>query len=277
MLVANAVGGETLTLPHRCTYRLTSAFNGDDGLPLISTNVTINGRGSRIVRTSTAPPFRIFEVVAGGTLTLRSLTIAGGRAPDGSNGPGEDGGGILNAGTLTLSRVRLVHNVAGTGGISGLGDKGGDGGAIENTGTLVASRVTIAGNHAGAGNSSLLPGSGGNGGGIASSGPLTISRSAIVHNFAGSAGSGGGGGPGADGGNGGGLEIYAGPASIVRTTIARNRAGRASSGVAISGVPGSGGGIRSGSDSVITPRRTRIVDNKPDNCAPPGAVARCRH
>ena len=271
--LANAVPDSTITLARHCTYTLTdpSTASSDDGLPPITANMTIDGNGARIVRAATAAQFRLLEIQSSHSVTINSLTLSNGHAPDGSNSAGEDGGAILNQGTLTLNRVKLTGNTAGTGGVDVLPLSAGGGGAIANTGTLTLFRVKIAGNHAGAGATSAgFGGQGGSGGGIQSSGPLVVKRSLITHNFAGA------GGPGmlpGSGGNGGGLDVTSGPVSISATTITRNHAGPA----AAQGSPGGGGGIDNETGSTIRPRRTKIVHNKPDNCEPAHSVAHCRH
>src|SRR5437867_837178 len=58
--------------------------------------------------TSMPPPFRLMVVAATGALTLDGLTLRGG----GPYSPVEEGGGIWNAGALTLTRVHLMSNGA---------------------------------------------------------------------------------------------------------------------------------------------------------------------
>jgi predicted outer membrane repeat protein len=110
--IAMAPAGSTLVLARRCTYQLTTAYSGDDGLPLIDRQLTIEGRGSTIVRDGvTAGAFRIFHVTSTGDLRLDDVTIRGGSAP-------VDGGGILvdGSGTLKLSWAVLDNNTAGSAG-----------------------------------------------------------------------------------------------------------------------------------------------------------------
>src|SRR5690349_15002434 len=49
---ANSAGGGTLTLAHRCDYQLTSADNGENGLPVVTTAITVNGNQATIDGTS---------------------------------------------------------------------------------------------------------------------------------------------------------------------------------------------------------------------------------
>jgi hypothetical protein len=123
-------GVYTLTQPDNWEY-------GPNGLPQISGDITINGRGAMLLRATNAPPFRFFYVSGGlsydaqtkaglpaGSLTLKNLTLQGGLA-HGGKGSGEGGGGagmggaIFNQGTLTLDDVTLTQNTA-QGGNSGL-------------------------------------------------------------------------------------------------------------------------------------------------------------
>src|SRR5438552_17176006 len=95
---ANSTGGDdTINLAGGCTYTLTTPDNAANGLPVISTNVTINGYGATITRDPSAPSFRILAVASTGTLTLNTATISGGKAPDCPNPVANVcGGGIAN-------------------------------------------------------------------------------------------------------------------------------------------------------------------------------------
>jgi hypothetical protein len=107
--IATAPAGSTLVLARHCTYHLTAASSGDDGLPPVDKQLTIDGRDSTIVRDGlTAGAFRIFHVTSTGDLRLEDLTIRGGNAPD-------NGGGILvdASGMLKLNKVTLDNNTAG--------------------------------------------------------------------------------------------------------------------------------------------------------------------
>ncbi|TFV33859.1 hypothetical protein E4K10_41495 [Streptomyces sp. T1317-0309] len=101
--LATAPAGSTLVLARHCTYHLTTAYAGADGLPPIDRQLTIEGRDSTIVRDGlTAGAFRIFHVTSTGDLRLDDVTIRGGNAPDA-------GGGILvdSSGKLKLDKVTL--------------------------------------------------------------------------------------------------------------------------------------------------------------------------
>src|SRR5262249_29704955 len=92
-----------------------------------------------------------------GSVTMSGLTI--------TQGNSNDGGGILNHGTLTLTNCSLTHNTA-----------GGLGGAIDTDGTVTLTSCTISDNSASAG------------GGILGSGTPTLSECTIHANSAGGAG-----------------------------------------------------------------------------------------
>ena len=52
---ANAAGGGTINLAPGCTYPLTSADNGENGLPVVTTRIGVNGNGATIDGTNTGP------------------------------------------------------------------------------------------------------------------------------------------------------------------------------------------------------------------------------
>jgi hypothetical protein len=136
---------------------------------------------------------RVLQVDAGGVLSLVHLTITHGRAPT-----SESGGGILNAGTLTVTSSTLSANVAN-------GSLGSSGGGIHNTGTLTVSDSTLSANYATYGggienyprgtltvsNSTLSANyTYNNGAGIGNTGTLTVTNSTLSANSALSVGGG---------------------------------------------------------------------------------------
>jgi hypothetical protein len=139
---ANTAGGGTITLTPGCTYMLTSSngddgVNGPDGLPVITTSITLSGNANTITRASTAPAFRIAEVTPVGGITLDAVTLSGGNATASSD---DNGGGILSFGAVTLTGSALASNNA-----------GGFGGALYASGASSASTFTsstISGNTA---------------------------------------------------------------------------------------------------------------------------------
>ncbi len=137
-----AAGGGTVTLPSGCAYVLTAANNttdGGTGLPVITGKVTIVGSKDTIRRSTVAgtPAFRIFDVAAGGSLTLSALTLANGEADNGAQG----GGAIFSHGTLSVSGSTFSGN-------SSPATTGTSGGAIDSSGTLTVNTSTFTGNTA---------------------------------------------------------------------------------------------------------------------------------
>jgi hypothetical protein len=112
----------TLNANHQanCVYTLTSLHNSTDGingLPSITSQITIEGEGATIERSSAAtlPHFRIFHVATSGNLTLNQVTVSNGRATSGSL-PTNTGGGIVNFGMLSLVNSIISGNYATNGG-----------------------------------------------------------------------------------------------------------------------------------------------------------------
>ncbi|MGV9991355.1 hypothetical protein [Streptomyces sp. NPDC003374] len=171
-------GADTLRLARKCTYKLTSAdtANPGNGLPAISSEITIDGNGATITRAKSAPDFRILLVAGTGTLTLNKATISGGRATTTDcplfPGQGTCGGGILNLGTLTVNHSRVINNIA-------TSDLFAEGGGIDNDGTATLNDTDVSGNTAEYTGTDL---SGAAGGAIANDGPLTVNCSYVHHN-----------------------------------------------------------------------------------------------
>ncbi|MBA2491902.1 MAG: hypothetical protein H0V34_09430 [Gammaproteobacteria bacterium] len=229
-------GADTIVLPKGSTQTLTAInnseadqydrfFSGPNGLPLVTSAITIQGNGATIRRASSAPEFRIFAVDFDGRLSLQRTRVSGGKTPDG-------GGGIASAGRVILSSSTISGNSA-----SG-------GGGVLNLGTLTVTRSTISNNSSAAG--------GGGGGGVRSDGEagggnLTIINSAISGNSA--KGSSGGGvcidyatltvtgntisGNRATGGRGGGVESFQSDLTLTNSTISGNSANGIGGGISI--------------------------------------------
>jgi hypothetical protein len=108
LVAANAAGGGTVNLAPGCTYQLASADNGENGLPVVTTRIGVNGNGATIAGNNS--DFRVFEVDGpGGNLSLQNVTITGGSADIG--GGIENAGGIFtNGGTVTLSATPVTGN-----------------------------------------------------------------------------------------------------------------------------------------------------------------------
>ncbi|NJN90641.1 MAG: cadherin-like domain-containing protein [Leptolyngbyaceae cyanobacterium SL_5_14] len=120
-----------------------------------SARTVLSGQGADRLTISGNNTSRVFEVASGATAFLSSVAIA--------NGLSVTGGGILNAGVLTLSSSQLTNNSASFGG-----------GVFNNAGTLVIDDSTLNGNSATAA-----------GGGISNfAGTLDISNSTLSGNSA---------------------------------------------------------------------------------------------
>jgi len=255
--IVDAQPGDTIEFSVSGIISLTS------GELAIDKDLTIDGPGAGSLSISGNNSSRVFNI-GSGTVTIRGITIADGRAPNGSDGSdggdgeaGGDGGGILNAGVLMLIDSTVRDNWAGQGGSGGAGDldtydggnggSGGSGGGIYTTGTLTLTNSTVRGNQAGHGGSGGDGsdneseyggtggdgGTGGSGGGIYSSGTLTLIDSTVEDNQTGYGGQGGDGGDGdifpgggGDGSAGGdGGGIYSsGALALSNSTVSGNRA-----------------------------------------------------
>jgi MYXO-CTERM domain-containing protein len=158
----NAAGGGTIALAANCTYLLTDVppdpndlwfWYGPAGLPLITSDVVIQGNGARIARSATAvKKFRILAVAGPngqipgvipdypttGSLTATDLTLDGGIAQGGAGADGGGGGAgmggcVYAQGDLTLTRV-TISNCKAVGGAGSTGSNGGGGGLGGNGG-----------------------------------------------------------------------------------------------------------------------------------------------
>src|SRR5207248_1604146 len=134
IMAANASSGsDTISLPAG-SYNLSLAGANEDadasGDLDIKSDLTITGVGAVVIDAKSLD--RVFQVFAGFNVTVAGVTIRGGHGA-------EQGGGVFNAGTLTLTGNTITNNAAmgdnGAGGTTGeAGGQGGDaqGGAIYN-------------------------------------------------------------------------------------------------------------------------------------------------
>ena len=240
-------GADIINLQTNVTLTaVNNTTDGNNGLPVIASAITIEGNGNTISRSS-ATAFRILAVAGGANLTLNSATVSGGLA--------SGGGGILNRGALTVQNSTLSGNLASNGGgISNLSTltvqnstlsgnsatSTGGGISISNFSTVTVSNSTLSGNSAtfyGGGihnrygtltvqNSTLSGNSARRGGGISNYGiasRVTVSNSTVSGNSATYVGGG----------------IYAGSAATVtvsNSTLSGNSAGISGGGVLNNGV-----------------------------------------
>jgi hypothetical protein len=173
--VANAASGDTVQFASNLkggTITLGSTLDINQALTIdgAGSGITVNGGGNRV-----------FQIDAGNTVVISSLTITGGVA-SGFN----SGGGIYNLGSLTLNNSTVTGNhafdAAGIVNASNAtmimnGDtvsnntaSGAGGGGIANSGTLTIVNCTIAANQAV------------NGGGISNNGVLKMANSTVASN-----------------------------------------------------------------------------------------------
>lgn len=146
---------DTIILGDACLYGLTAVNNyydsqglesgedGANGLPVISTPITIEGNDSRIVRVGTipgTPEFRIFFVTVGGDLTLNDTSVEFGVVQS-ANRDNYGGGIYVRHGSVTLTRSHVMNNTA--------GERGG--GIYVYMGTLTSDNTSISFNQAGEG------------------------------------------------------------------------------------------------------------------------------
>ncbi len=225
---ANALAGDDSIELGVGTYVLTLGGVQEDfavsGDLDIRENLTIRGKGAgqTIIDASGLPAAqrdRIFQIMAGATLNLQGVTLLGGSTPS-----SQDGGAILNSGTLILSDA-----VIGTTDATLVATKGNrsldDGGAIANAGTATITRTTIAGNTATA-----------TGGAIRNTGTLNFTNSTLSGNTS--------------TGNGGGLiNVLGANATLQGVTISGNAA-----------TSGAGGGIRN--DGTLRLINDTIANNR---------------
>ena len=307
---ANATAeSDTLSLTPNCVYTLTTAVDGTygSGLPMIKGTLTVNGNNATIARAQDAPQFRIF--MNDGDLTLNSVTLTGGHAPDadsfsGDGRAGENGGAIHSWGPLAVTDSVITGNVAGAGspgadGTGGWGGAGGSGGGIDATsgiilqitGSVITGNATADGGAGGAGGptrgGSGDGGTGGLGAGVSFMGnnvsrpPLNpvITGTRISDNRAGRGGDAGIPGPGGSlgyagsGGTGAGVVVLWDSLTVDGGVITGNTAGEPGTG----NYPraANGGGIDTVSSHVTLTNGAVLTDNKPNNCGSVAAVPGC--
>jgi predicted outer membrane repeat protein len=163
--ISGSPGNDTIQLQAGAVYTLTGVHNvtqGANGLPSITSTVTIAGQNATVLRDPTAANFRIFHVGYGGNLTLKDLTVANGHAQTSGMWWDQAGAGLFSNYIAVLDGCTFENNVAGSGG-----------GVYSWSADLDVSDTIFHGNQA---NSS--------GGGIGGSGVLTVTGSTLTDNSA---------------------------------------------------------------------------------------------
>jgi hypothetical protein len=242
---ANTAGTATIHLAQNCTY-LTNA-----PLSFTGASITLRGGPSTAIKADPAQAAfgPILNVVAGAALRVQGIFVLG--------GSGGSGGGIANAGNLTLNFVTITGNAATNGG--GLFNTGralivhsvikastatANGGGIFNQtgGTLTVFETLVAGNNAG----------NQGGGTFTNAGASTrIIQSTIEKNTA---------------AQGGGIANF-GATSLDRTLVQQNKANP--------GLANGGGIFNAGAVGSVTLRRSLVRTNAPTNCSPVGTIPGC--
>jgi hypothetical protein len=124
-------GPDLIVLPPNATLRLRAVYDdayGPTGLPLITTQITIEGNGARLHARGGGARFRLIAVASSGELTLQNATL--------TNGSSTNGGAVLNNGTATILNSTITKNSASLGG------------GVLNQGTLLIQDSAISGNSA---------------------------------------------------------------------------------------------------------------------------------
>lgn len=219
---AGSAGGiDTLVLQPSSIHSLTvvnstATVNGAgvNGLPLIVSDISIEGNGATITRDIAAPGFRLFYV-NNSSLSLTSMTLSNGDVSAAGTGNKANGGAIFSFGTLTLDHLTVTGNSAIIGGgidiiggeltmsnstVSGNGASTAGGGLRLAVGGVIPSNIS---------NSTISDNTANSGGGVwGSAQSLTLSNSTVSGN----------------GANGGGaIKLNSSVLNLVNSTIADNR------------------------------------------------------
>ena len=238
--IADAAAGDTInfSLPAGSVITLTSEEL------VLDKNLTISGPGANALAVSGNIQRRVLRVASGVTASISGLTIRDGSilAPGlSSNINDGNGGGILNAGTLTLMNCTVTNNSV-MGSTTPVGD--GNGGGIDNSGSLTLTSCTVSNNRA-VGGTAFLDAGFSRGGGInnRAGAILAVTNSTLSGNEArGGRSNQGGARPGA-----GGAIYNAGTLTLAGSTLTGNAAvGRAAP------EGGAGGGLGGGLDNAGT-------------------------
>ena len=184
IMEANALGGSRTIVLSSNTYTLSITGTGEDlaatGDLDVTADVTLVGNGADQTIVDAAGLDRVLDVLAGGSLALDGITIQ-----DGDAGT-ENGGGIRNVGSLTISNSQITINAT-----------TGDGGGIHNGSTLVIDSSTLSANASNTG------------GGLFNNATATITNSTFSGNSAEEQG-------------GGIYNTASGTANVTSTTITEN-------------------------------------------------------
>ncbi|MEE4380243.1 MAG: choice-of-anchor Q domain-containing protein [Candidatus Competibacteraceae bacterium] len=274
---ANGNGqADVINLNSNCTYTLTAIHNttdGNNGLPSITSTITINGNGATIERSITGyttglpNDFRLLHIAENGNLTLNQLTLTGGLAlaPVSLDYVFGTGGGLFNRGKVSLTNSTLSGNSAanfgggffnyssGSVGVTNStlsGNSAADyGGGFINVGTMSLTSSTLSGNSANFGggfyngdggtvsvtNSTLSGNSADFGGGFSNFGTMSLTSSTLSGNSA-------------EDDGGGFFNASSGAVSLTNSTLSSNLAN-------------SGGGFANGNNGTVSMTDSTLSDN----------------
>jgi len=209
--IADACDGATISFD---MSQVVSPITLTTGELSINKNLTIQGPGASPLTISGNNASRVFNIQSGQTVDVSDLTITNGKATGGNNG-----GGVLNSGTLTLTNCNLFSNSTAN-----------NGGGIFNSGpSLTLNNCNIGGAAAGQSNTAIFSGAGV----FSNSGTLSITAGSFVANSAGAQG-------------GGAIQVAGGTATINGVAISQNHAF-----ISFGGGIGSTGGTTSLVNSLI--------------------------
>jgi predicted outer membrane repeat protein len=215
IMQANATGGANIITLTGGTYTLTITGTDEDNAALgdldVRSTITINGAGATASFVDANHVDRVFDVIAGGSLTLSGLTVQGGT----TSGAVVGGGIRSTSGTVQLTNVTVISNLSGAGG-----------GIASVNGSLSLSGVTVSLNGSGSGGGVYIQGTN-----------ATITGSTLNGNV----GSNGGGFYHAGGG----------VATIINTNFADNSATTFGGGIYTLGALTMTGGTVSGNSTVL--------------------------
>lgn len=107
-------GLDRIVLPANSEFTLLQSENdtgGGTGLPVVTSDLHVEGHESLIRRDENAPKFRLLWINSGADVVIEDLTLQRGSTVD-EFGTRGSGGAIRNEGNLTLRRVQFYNNFA---------------------------------------------------------------------------------------------------------------------------------------------------------------------
>jgi hypothetical protein len=128
-------GAHTITFASALTSGGPATLHLTEGLLTVAGTTVVNGPGADLLILNAGGASRLFSIASGANVGLNSMTLRSGHSDDSDNG-----GALVNSGTLVVSNCTLAGNVvAGTG----------SGGAIENLWKITLTGCTLSSNSAG--------------------------------------------------------------------------------------------------------------------------------